>query len=236
MRGGQGTSGLPISQWWPNGSTMRPSRQPCSSATGVDRASRPRRPRARTAASGSSTVSSSLTVPPPSDSGLKFCVLGRLVGDPERRVADRELRDDGLVLVGAADAVDLDRAEGGLVERDRRAAAAHRELRRHGGRSSGPPAVSPAAPRGGCRTGRGRRGGGRRRSPRRPPARVPPRRAARAPRRGRRRRAPGAPCARARTAPRRRRAAPARRRRTRRRRGARIASGFGSSGMPSRSP
>ena len=32
--GGQGISGLPISQWWPNGSSTRPSRQPCSSDTG----------------------------------------------------------------------------------------------------------------------------------------------------------------------------------------------------------
>jgi GntR family transcriptional regulator/MocR family aminotransferase len=33
-RGGPGPSGLPISQWWPNGSATRPSRQPCSSAAG----------------------------------------------------------------------------------------------------------------------------------------------------------------------------------------------------------
>ncbi len=62
--------------------------------------------------------------------GAEGVVLGRLVGDPERRVADRELGDDRLVLVGAADAVDLDGPEGRLVELDRLAAAADGELGR----------------------------------------------------------------------------------------------------------
>ncbi|MGH2899326.1 MAG: hypothetical protein ACRDMZ_11675 [Solirubrobacteraceae bacterium] len=55
-------------------------------------------------------------------------MLGRLVGDPEQRIADRELGDDLLVLVGAADAVDLDGAERRRVELDGGAAAPHREL------------------------------------------------------------------------------------------------------------
>src|SRR5665213_3292016 len=52
-------------------------------------------------------------------------VLGRLIVDPERGLADLQLRNDRLVLVGAADAVDLDGSESRLVELDRRAAAAH---------------------------------------------------------------------------------------------------------------
>ena len=43
--GGQGTSGVPISQSWPNGSAMRPSRQPCCVLDGGDQ--RSRRPRRR---------------------------------------------------------------------------------------------------------------------------------------------------------------------------------------------
>ena len=67
-------------------------------------------------------------MPPPSDSGLKFLLDGRLVGDPEGGAVDRELGDDLLVLVGAAHAIELPRAEGRLVELDRLAAAAHGEL------------------------------------------------------------------------------------------------------------
>ncbi len=52
------------------------------------RARRPARPRG-----GSSTISSSRTVLPPSDSGLKFRCSRRLVGDPEGGAADRELGD-----------------------------------------------------------------------------------------------------------------------------------------------
>ena len=73
--GGQGPSGLPISQWWPNGSTTRPRRQPCSSVaaiTGVAPASTAR----ASAASGSSTISSIRTVPPPTVSGLKLKCSG----------------------------------------------------------------------------------------------------------------------------------------------------------------
>ena len=55
-------------------------------------------------------------------------MLGRLVGDPEDRVADRELGDDLLHLVVASDAVVDDGAEGLDVPGDRLAPAPHREL------------------------------------------------------------------------------------------------------------
>jgi hypothetical protein len=60
-------------------------------------------------------------------------VLRRLVLHPERGLPDRELRDDRRMLVRAADAVHLDRAERRLVELDRRPAAADRELGRDAG-------------------------------------------------------------------------------------------------------
>jgi hypothetical protein len=56
-------------------------------------------------------------------------VRRRLVVDPEARVADRQLRDDARVVVRAADAVELRGAERVLVELDRLAAAADRQLR-----------------------------------------------------------------------------------------------------------
>jgi hypothetical protein len=37
------------------------------------------------------------TVPPPSVCGLKFKILGRFVGDPELRLAHRQLSDYGAV-------------------------------------------------------------------------------------------------------------------------------------------
>jgi DUF177 domain-containing protein len=55
-------------------------------------------------------------------------VRRRLVRDPEGRVADGELGDDVLMLVGAAHPMELDCSEGGLVELDGLATAAHREL------------------------------------------------------------------------------------------------------------
>jgi len=45
-------------------------------------------------------------------------VRGRFVVDPEGRVADRELRDNGLVRVGTTYAMELRRSEGSLVELD----------------------------------------------------------------------------------------------------------------------
>ena len=113
--GGQGPSGLPISQWWPNGSATRPRRHPWSSSPAAT--SRAPASTARAiAASGSSATGASARSRRRRVSGLKLRVLGRLVGDPERRVlADRELGDDRLV----ADLVVHDSAEGGLVERDR---------------------------------------------------------------------------------------------------------------------
>jgi hypothetical protein len=43
--------------------------------------------------------------------GAEVPLVRRLVGDPEAAVADAQQRDDGLVLVGPADAVQLGRAE-----------------------------------------------------------------------------------------------------------------------------
>ena len=65
---------------------------------------------------------------PPTDSGLTLPFAGDFVGDPERRSADRELRDHGLVLLGAAHAIVLDGAERSDVELDRVATTAHRQL------------------------------------------------------------------------------------------------------------
>lgn len=58
-------------------------------------------------------------------------VLGRLVGDPERRVADRKLRNQRLAVRTAADLVVDTSAERPLVERDRGATPADRQLRDH---------------------------------------------------------------------------------------------------------
>src|SRR4051794_36652504 len=55
-------------------------------------------------------------------------MLRRLVRDPERCVADGELGDHRLVVVGAADPVDLLSAESRLVELDGRTAASDGEL------------------------------------------------------------------------------------------------------------
>ena len=72
--GGQGISGLPISQWWPNGSSTRPRRQPCSSTHGWT--SDAPAPTARlTTASGSSTSSSIRVVHPPTRLGREVPVL-----------------------------------------------------------------------------------------------------------------------------------------------------------------
>ncbi len=60
--------------------------------------------------------------------GSELPVPGRLVGDPEGRVADGELGDERLVFVRPTHAVALDRAESRLVELDRGAPAAHRQL------------------------------------------------------------------------------------------------------------
>src|SRR6266478_6299438 len=67
--------GLPISQWCPNGSTIRPRRQPYWLLTGQTTVA-PAATARLTAASGSSTVTTIRTVPPPRDSGLKFLCSG----------------------------------------------------------------------------------------------------------------------------------------------------------------
>src|SRR5262249_11314641 len=67
--------GLPISQWCPNGSTILPRRQPYRSPTGVTTLPPAATARAK-AASGSSTIITIRTVPPPTDSGLKFWCSG----------------------------------------------------------------------------------------------------------------------------------------------------------------
>jgi hypothetical protein len=118
--------GFPISQWCPNGSTTRPSRQPCSSPT------------AYTFSAPAATARSSAAVRIVDDQqhpdrasadrfGAEVGVRRRLVRDPERRVANRELGHDILVGIGATDSV-VDRPERSLVKLDCRAAP-HRELR-----------------------------------------------------------------------------------------------------------
>ena len=81
-----------------------------------------------TTASGSSTTSSMRVVAPPTDSGLKLPCSGDSSATQNVARADGELRDDGLVLVGPADAVVLDGAESRLVEVDRRSPATHGQL------------------------------------------------------------------------------------------------------------
>src|ERR1022692_3494840 len=61
---------LPISQWCPNGSTIRPKRQPYWLPTGQTTVAPAATARSK-AASGSSTVITIRTEPPPRDSGLK---------------------------------------------------------------------------------------------------------------------------------------------------------------------
>src|SRR5207249_4361279 len=60
--------------------------------------------------------------------GAEVLVGRRLVGDPERGVAHRELSDNRFVLVGTTDPVILDGPKSRLVELDRGAATPHREL------------------------------------------------------------------------------------------------------------
>src|SRR5438874_6875584 len=67
--------GLPISQWCPNGSTIRPKRQPYWLLTGQTTVAPAATARAK-AASGSSTIITIRTEPPPRDSGLKFRFSG----------------------------------------------------------------------------------------------------------------------------------------------------------------
>jgi hypothetical protein len=69
--GGHSPSGFPISQRWPNGSSSRPSSQPCSSPTGPISVAPAATARSRTAP-GSSTISRTLAVAPPTVSGLKL--------------------------------------------------------------------------------------------------------------------------------------------------------------------
>ena len=125
---GQAPSGRPTSQWCPNGSSIRPSSQPCSSAAGYTSRAPAATARAITAR-GSSTTSASRIDPAAERLGTEVAVVRRLVRDPERGIADRELRDDLRHLVRAADAVVLDRPERLDVPGDRLAPAPHRELR-----------------------------------------------------------------------------------------------------------
>src|SRR5206468_2420831 len=67
--------GLPISQWCPKGSTIRPSRQPYSSLMGRTTVAPAATARSK-AASGLSTTITMRTVPPPSDSGAKLKCSG----------------------------------------------------------------------------------------------------------------------------------------------------------------
>src|ERR1019366_964017 len=67
--------GLPISQWCPNGSTIRPKRQPCWLPTGQTTVAPAATARWK-AASGSSTIITIRTEPPPRDSGLKLKCSG----------------------------------------------------------------------------------------------------------------------------------------------------------------
>src|ERR1019366_6452368 len=66
---------LPISQWCPNGSTIRPKRQPYWLPTGQTTVAPAATARSK-AASGSSTVITIRTEPPPRDSGLKLKCSG----------------------------------------------------------------------------------------------------------------------------------------------------------------
>ena len=68
--GGQAPRGAPISHSWPNGSRIRPSRQPCSSPTG-DVSVAPAATARRTTASGSSTTSVVRPVAPSISRGLR---------------------------------------------------------------------------------------------------------------------------------------------------------------------
>ena len=107
--------GVPISQWCPNGSVMRPSRQPCSSPTGEVTVA-PAAKAALTMLSGSPVTSRVRLVPPSIAAALNRALFGVGAGHPEAGVADSQLRDGVLTL---SDLVNDRRAESGLVERDR---------------------------------------------------------------------------------------------------------------------
>ena len=86
-------------------------------------------------------------MPPPSDSGLWLWCSGDSSATQNVVLADRELGHHRLVVVGAADAVDLPRAERGLVELDRGAPAADGELGGDGGhRRTSPQCGGMASP------------------------------------------------------------------------------------------
>jgi len=99
FQGGHGPVGLPISHRCPQGSVMRPSRQPCSSLTGEVTVA-PAPDAASTTASGSSTTSRVRLVPPPSQ-------LGGTAHSRRQRwrsrsgVAHRQLGDDVLAVTNA---------------------------------------------------------------------------------------------------------------------------------------
>ena len=120
-------SGSPISQRCPKGSSIRPSRQPCSSATGLT-ATAPAATAPATIDSGSSTINSIRAVAPPTVCGLKFPCSGDSSSTQNIESPTCELGDDLVEVVGPAEAEHLDRPERGLVEVDRGAAVPDRQL------------------------------------------------------------------------------------------------------------
>jgi len=114
FQGGHGPVGLPISHRCPQGSVMRPSRQPCSSLTGEVTVA-PAPDAASTTASGSSTTSRVRLVPPPSQ-------LGGTAHSRRQRWRSRSGRcppPTGRRCPCCHQRMRHDRAERGLVERDR---------------------------------------------------------------------------------------------------------------------
>jgi hypothetical protein len=135
--GGQVPRGRPISHSWPNGSTIRPRHQPCSSPTGavsVAPAASACWTACWTACSGSSMTSSVRLVCAVHRLGAE-ALHGRIRRrDPECGTANAQLRHD---LVPGADLVHNGCAKRGLIEGDCRTSAINPQLRlnaRHRGR------------------------------------------------------------------------------------------------------
>src|SRR5262249_15987157 len=80
--GGHAPRGTPISHSWPNGSTIRPSRQPCSLPTGEDSVA-PAATARRTTLSGSSTTSSVRLVAPSIIRGLSRLMVRHVPATPQ---------------------------------------------------------------------------------------------------------------------------------------------------------
>ncbi len=105
---------MPISHSWPNGSTMRPRRQPCSSPTAAVSLA-PACTARSTTASGSSTTSKVRPVAPPIACGLSRFIAGLAAATQNAASPNGELGDD---VVALSDTVHHRRAERRLVERD----------------------------------------------------------------------------------------------------------------------